>query len=406
MAIMREDIKTAGGGASRFWDTSGGGYQQLNPITFQPWGDPSPPYTSPAGQLSPVGDVLGASPSGGDSPPADTDIQKFEKIGEENMNPSQLDEYRRLTQQVQDLSAQRSAGIESAYSNYEAKLDAILNEGLPAQEQAQKQIATSQWEQGGADLSSQLTEGQELLGTQEEKTEAQQNKTLKDISSNLRNSFMAGQVYLGAQGAGDSSAANQYAYALTKMGNKQRGDVQTQTAEIMKEIGARASKLKSTYDDETNTIKREFDQKISSIAEWFANQQNTLRINQGQLGISKASDLQAASQHLLDIAIGEMNTIKTEQANRRDKLETWATNNATNIQQLRQNMQGITGQSLANVPQAQQIVGQPTMSGGNISAKSAYTPGPGYTSTTEEKPLFNPSGYNNFLASQTGGPLL
>ena len=58
MAIMREDIKTAGGGASRFWDTSGGGYQQLNPITFQPWGDPSPPYTSPAVQLSHFKSVL------------------------------------------------------------------------------------------------------------------------------------------------------------------------------------------------------------------------------------------------------------------------------------------------------------------------------------------------------------
>ena len=289
----------------------------------------------------------------------------------------------------QRIMAEQRSGIESAYGSYEQQLDAILNEGLPAQQTAQEDIARSQHERGGVLASSQLREGQELLGTQEEKTETQTAKTLKDISTNLRNSFMAGNVFLGAQGAGDSSAANQYAYALTKLGSQQRGDVQAQKADIMNEIGARASKLKRLYNDETNRIKSEFDQKISGIAQWFAEQQQALRLNKGQLGINKMADLQAASQNLLNIAIRQKEFFQTEAANRREKLESWAMSNATTIQQLQQNMQGITGQQLASVPGAQPIVGQPTMSGGNISAKAAYQPGSSYNREEKQPPLFS-----------------
>jgi len=75
--------------------------------------------------------------------------------------------------------------------------------------------------------------------------EKNQVKTLRDLSENVRNSFMAGNVYLGARGAGDSSASNQYAYALTKMGSKQRADIMNNTSGIMGDIDNREFKLKS-----------------------------------------------------------------------------------------------------------------------------------------------------------------
>ena len=49
---------------------------------------------------------------------------------------------------------------------------------------------------------------------------------------------------LGARGAGDSSAANQYSYALNRLGSKERGNVMNTTAQSQQEIENQKSKTK------------------------------------------------------------------------------------------------------------------------------------------------------------------
>src|SRR3990167_5681529 len=185
-----------------------------------------------------------------------------------------------------DPYAQLRGEISSGWDSYIGSLDKILNEGLPSQQTAQQGIVQSQYGQGVADLGAQKAEGLTELGRTRAKTEQNQVRTLRDLSVNIRNAFQAGNVYLGARGAGDSSAANQYSYALTKLGSQQRSDIMQQGADIFGEIDAREFKLGNIYNQEVNRLGSDRDQKLLGIQSWFAEQQNGIRQAQaqGQLG--------------------------------------------------------------------------------------------------------------------------
>ena len=291
----------------------------------------------------------------------------FGPTGQTGPSPEELERQR--------YEQEARGAIESAYSDYFNQLDTMLNEGLSAQQAAQRGIAESQYTQGVASLGSQREEGMGLLGRQREVATENQARNLRDIAANLKNSFMAGNVYLGAMGAGDSSAANQYAYALTKLGTRQRGDIMKQTADIQREIDDREAKLQNIYTEEVNRLASERDQKIMGVAQWFAEAQNQIRQAQAQGRLQKGQDLASLSQNLLNNAINNLNAVKQEEANRRAALEQWALSNAQNIQQVRANMGAIYQGYNPRLPQAPRgIVGTPQVgAGGNMTVPGYYS---------------------------------
>lgn len=207
---------------------------------------------------------------------------------------------------------------------------------------------------------------------QRRKTEENQVKTLSDLADNIRNQYMAGNVYLGARGAGDSSAANMYSYALNKMGSKQRGDIMGQTASTMNDIADREAKLKGIYTQEVSRLDTEKNNQIAGIAQWFAEQQNNLRGMKAQGELSKGQDLATLSQNLLSQALSKLNEVETNTRNRRNALESWAMSNSQNLTQLKQNMSGIANVPL-DLPGFQAVNGAPQVDGqGNINALSYF----------------------------------
>jgi len=297
--------------------------------------------------------------------------------------------------EAERIAAEQRAAIEAGYSSYAAQLDAMLNESLPGQQQALEAQAQAQLNKGLAEALLQKTEGEKKLQSQRERTEKSQKKSLKSIADDIRNAMMAGQVFLGARGAGDSSAANMYSYALTKLASKQRGDIMTQTADIMAQINERASSLQNIYNTEKTKIQEDYNNRVGQILQWFYEQQNQLRTTKGQLGVMKGKDLATLSQTLLDQALAEMGAIKQQALQKQSMLEQWAMNNATNIQQLRSNLQSVANINPA-LPQAQPIAGQPQMSGGSLRVRPIY--GGGYPTNEREK-LFGGGASGGYGAS-------
>lgn len=294
----------------------------------------------------------------------------------------------------QRREAEARGAIESGYSDYFAQLDAMLEQGLPAQRTAQEELARLQYTGGVEQLQPQLTAGETLLQRQRERTETSQARNLRDLAANLRNAFMTGNIFLGARGAGDSSAARMYSYALTKLASQQRGDIMTQTADVMREIGDREMNLQNVYNAEVNRLASERDQKIMSIASWFAEQQNALRGAKAEGALRKGQDLATLSQNLLSAALNQLNFVQQEASNRRAALEQWALNNATSIQQVKANLQQVS-QFQPTLPQAQPIAGQPTIQAGGGFNVPGYAP-IGYgtrRAEEEERPLFQPVNY-------------
>lgn len=301
------------------------------------------------------------------------------------LNPVQQDQYnqylaqQRAQQEAANRENQIRGDISSGWDAYTNQLNDILNNGLPAQRTAQEGIANDQYTQGLNSLDLQKTQGLQDLGTQRTKVEQNQTKTLRDLSANLRNSFQAGNVFLGAKGAGDSSAANQYAYALTQQGNKQRSDVMQNSANNLSEIDNRETNLKNIYNTEVNNLQAAKDQQINQVASWFAEQQNAIRQAIAQGGLGKSQDLANLSKDILNQGLQAIAQINQNSQARYNALTQWAANNATTIQGLRDNLNQIA-QFAPQMQGFSPIAGTPQVQ----SDGSFYVPA-GYGSSTDKK---------------------
>jgi hypothetical protein len=270
----------------------------------------------------------------------------------------------------------------------------MLNQGLPEQQGIQNEIINNQYTSGENSLLNQQNIGIGDLETERTQATQNQSKNLKDISENLRNMFMSGNVFLGSRGAGDSSAANQYSYALTKVGNKSRGDVMSQTAGIQAEIAKRETQLKQTVQTELQNLARERDNKILEVSNWLSEQQNAIRDRIGQAGLSKSTDLANLNKNLLDQALARLQQTEQDVRNKQSMLQEWAVNNAGTISQLKSNLAQVSNYN-PSLPQAQQFSGTPTISGGNIRTPINWSFN---TQKEEEKPgIFDQLPQNTWL---------
>lgn len=248
--------------------------------------------------------------------------------------------------------------INSGFDAYISGLDNMLG-NLPGQRKGQEQIVQNSYNQGVSDLTAQKTSSQQDLETQRRKTGESQVKTLADIADNIRNLFHTGNVMLGTRGAGDSSAANQYSYAVTKLGSKQRGDVLAQTRSIEADIQDRESKLNNIFTQETAKLRTERDNNILQIAQYFQDKQNELIQAKAQGQLQRGQSLAQLSTQLLNQAQQYLMQADADYKNKQNALLTWATNNATTIGQLKSNLASV-GQYNAPGIQAQSINGSPT----------------------------------------------
>lgn len=254
--------------------------------------------------------------------------------------------------------------ISSGWDNYINQLGELTG-FLGQQKEAQLGSAQSQYGAGVSNLGIQKDQG---ISTAEQN----QTKTLRDLASNLKNSFMAGNVYLGARGAGDSSAADQYSQALTKVGSKQRSDIMQNTAGVVKNI-------QDQYNMGVNQLKSDYDTTVGNIANWFAGKQMELKQAQASGQLNKAQDLQGLSKDILNQAISAMNTAKTQLAEKQSALESWAMSNSQNVSQLAGNLRS----AYSMLPQAQQISGTP-----QVDSQGNFRVPTGYGQSERERSLF------------------
>lgn len=250
--------------------------------------------------------VTSGKPTGG----GDSELTLLQKVKNSGgLNPDQANRLNQLLSVQQQPQADPFAGlrneISTAWDQYIGGLNDTGNTFLPQQRTAQENIVNSQYDQGVNTLNTEKS------------------KSLRDIGSNIKNAFQAGNVFLGSRGAGDSSAANQYSFAINQEANKQTG-------QLNEFVNTQLSNLKSTRD-----------QQIQGIAQWFAEQQQAIKqaISTGQL--QKSQDIQNLSRQILDQALAATNATKQNAMNQYNALLGWAASNSTNMGQLQQNIAGI-----------------------------------------------------------------
>lgn len=230
--------------------------------------------------------------------------------------------------------------LSGAWDQYFSDLDQQIG-GLEGQEQNQLGILDEQVSQAQGDIDLQRTLGQQAAETSERKIQESQESSLSDLASNLRNSMRAGQVMLGARGAGDSSAANMMSYALTKLGNQNRGDVLSQSRSLNADVQGRVARMNEIVNNEINKLNSEKRAKTMEIAQWFDQQQNALRQAQAEGRLKKGLSLVDLSKDALNTALAALEQVNNKVSARQDALTQWALSRSENLGQLQQNVQGL-----------------------------------------------------------------
>lgn len=289
-----------------------------------------------------------------------------------------------------DLQAKQVRNdINSGFDAYTSQLDQMLG-SLPSQQAGQNQIAQNSYNQGINEIQSQKASSLADLETSRRKNSEQQVKTLADIADNIRNLYQTGNVMLGTKGAGDSSAADRYAYAVTKLGSKQRGDVLAQTRSIENDIADRAAKLNNIVTMETSKLKTNLDNQILQVAQFFQDKQNELLQAKATGQLQRGQSLAALSSQLLSVAQQQLAAAEQDYRAKQNSLLTWAENNSKTIGQLRTNLAALGQYNLPAI-QAEAVNGQPSFDAqGNLSVPMFG----GAVPKTRENQLFGPTAGN------------
>lgn len=294
---------------------------------------------------------------------------------------------------VDALAQQTRNDINAGFDAYTSQLDQMLGT-LPSQQQGQVQMATNSSNLGLRDIESQKSASLADLATSSRKNSEQQVRSLADIADNIRNLFKTGNVMLGTRGAGDSSAADQYSYAVTKLGSKQRGDVLAQTRSIENDIADRAAKLNNIVTQETAKLKTNLDNQILQIAQYFQDKQNEILQAKANGQLQRGQSLASLSTQLLQVAQQQLAAAEQNHRTQQQSLLTWAENNAKTIGELKNNLAQISQYSVPNV-QAGTMNGQATFDAqGNMSVPLF---GGGGSYSTQKKDLYGNlnSGFSN-----------
>ena len=267
-----------------------------------------------------------------------------------------------------DLLAQQARNeINAGFDAYTSQLDQMMG-NIPGQRAGQEQIVQNNYNQGVSDINAQRASSMADLATQRRKTGESQVKSLADIADNIRSLFKTGNVMLGTRGAGDSSAADQYSYAVTKLGSKQRGDVMAQTRSIEADIGDREAKLNNIVTQETGRLKTDRDNKILQVAQYFQDAQNQIMQMKANGQLQRGQSLASLSTQLLQNAQQQLMTVDADFRNKQNSLLSWAESNSKTIGELKSNL-AVIGGYIAPGLSTQSINGSPTFDAqGNMSA--------------------------------------
>lgn len=153
---------------------------------------------------------------------------------------SYIDEQEKAAAEKEAAEAKMRGAIQESYkpiySYYDEAPDRLRQQAQNQQDYIGTQFGNMQ---GGI----QDTKQHGLQQLDRSRQQITQNKatTLRDLAQNLRDTFRAGNMYLGTRGASDSSAAGMMGFALQKAANKNTADVNRQAMQQYGDVDQRAA---------------------------------------------------------------------------------------------------------------------------------------------------------------------
>ncbi|MEA2112842.1 MAG: hypothetical protein U9P50_02630 [Patescibacteria group bacterium] len=145
--------------------------------------------------------------------------------------------------------AERAArnAIEGQYDAVRGGLEGLLG-GLSGQQEASRNRLNDQSAFSRGQVGSSLQDAMGRFQGYQGDIMSGQKSTLRDLSGDVRNAFQAGNIYLGARGASNSSAAGMYSRGIQQSANRNRADVKNQTETNLSNLNIRREEANSAAD--------------------------------------------------------------------------------------------------------------------------------------------------------------
>lgn len=121
-----------------------------------------------------------------------------------------------------------------------------------------------------------------------------QKSTLRDLSSDVRNAFQAGNIYLGSKGASNSSAAGMYSRGIQQAANRNRADVKNQTEGNLADLNIRRTEAQAAAQTQYNAIDNWFNTSVSDLETQFNSRRQEIEMAK----VNATSDEMAALNNL------------------------------------------------------------------------------------------------------------
>lgn len=167
------------------------------------------------------------------------------------------------------------AGIESAF-------DEVLG-GLGGQQNEMFSAVRSNADIQKKGIDEQLGFGLQNLDKQRGGVRTEQANTLADLAQSLRDNARNVQMYLGARGAGGSSANDAASFALTKLFGKERAGVQKQGMAQLGDIDTAETNLRAKHSEMINGVETWANGQLADIQSKFNDLRNNIGTMKGQM---------------------------------------------------------------------------------------------------------------------------
>jgi hypothetical protein len=188
--------------------------------------------------------------------------------------------------------------------------------------------------------------------TYEEQVRQNQATTLRQLGEDINKALQAGQLYLSGRGAGSSSAADMYSFALAQEANKRRAGVLMQTNQLMNDLNLKKAEIENQAQQQLNAIDTWKAEQLTNISKDF-------QARKEQLAYTRANMSQREADHW----INRLSQLESEAKNWKQSIQSWALNRVATLDNYKAQLgqlgsfsaPQITYQELQGMPQYAQM---------------------------------------------------
>lgn len=155
--------------------------------------------------------------------------------------------------------------------------------------------------------------------------------SIADLQKTMRTMLDAGNIKLGAAGAGDSSATPMYAYALSKQATQNQSNIQNQSNQQMMDI-------ETNYNSAINSLNQWKEEQVQGVRSKYQSLFDQVQQRKMSATAQETQALANLETGLLNQAQSELANIKAMEMQNRQSITQWALQQSQSVNQYRQGL--------------------------------------------------------------------